>query len=72
MGIIRASSEYSSPVFIPKKNGKYKMCVDYQTLNKYILRDNYLIPLIEDQLNVLKGKNYFNILDLKDGFSICV
>lgn len=69
-GIIRPSnSEYASPiVLVWKKNGEYRMCVDYRTLNKYITRDNYPIPVIEDQLNVLKDKKYFSILDLKDGF----
>lgn len=71
-GIIRASdSEYASPfVPVPKKSKEYRMCIDYRTLNKYILRDNYPIPVIgwENQLNVLKDKKYFSILDLKDGF----
>lgn len=69
-GVIRNStSEYASPVvLVRKKNGEYRLCIDYRTLNKYLLRDNYPIPVIEDQLNVLKGKQYFSILDLKDGF----
>lgn len=47
-GIIRASdSEYALPVvLVPKKNKEYRMCIDYRTLNKYILRDNYPIPVI--------------------------
>lgn len=69
-GIIRNSnSEYAFPiVLVCKKNGEYRMCIDYRTLNKYILRNNYPIPVIEDQLNILKDKKYFSILDLKDGF----
>ena len=34
----------------------------------YIARDNFPVPVIEDQLNVLNGKKYFSLLDLKDGF----
>ncbi|XP_077270869.1 uncharacterized protein LOC143902051 [Temnothorax americanus] len=69
-GVIRPSnSEYASPVvLVRKKNGEYRMCIDYRTLNKYILRDNSPIPVIEDQLNVLRDKEYFSVLDLKDGF----
>lgn len=69
-GIIKSSdSEYASPVvMVRKKNGEYRLCIDYRTLNKYIVRDNYPIPVIEDQLNVLKNKKYYSILDLKDGF----
>jgi len=42
--------------------------IDYRTLNRYITRMNYPILVIEDQINILKDKNYFSILDLKDGF----
>ncbi|XP_043258037.1 uncharacterized protein LOC122400580 [Colletes gigas] len=68
--VIRSSeSEFASPiVMVRKKNGEHRMCIDYRTLNKYIARDNYPIPIIEDQLNVLKDKKYFSSLDLKDGF----
>lgn len=68
--ITRASqSEYSSPVvLVKKKTGEYRMCIDYRVLNKYLLRDHYSMPLIEDQLDVLAGKKYFTLLDLKDGF----
>lgn len=44
------------------------MCIDYRILNKYLESDNYPIPLIEDQIDVLKGKKFFSSLDLKDGF----
>lgn len=69
-GIIRASnSEYSSPiVLVKKKTGDTRMCVDFRTLNKLTVRDNYPIPLIEDQLDLLHGKKYFTSLDLKSGF----
>lgn len=68
--VIRPSdSEYASPiVLVKKKNGEYRLCIDYRTLNKYIARTNYPIPVIEDQINVLKDKKYFSILDLRDGF----
>lgn len=69
-GIIRASeSEYSSPVvLVKKKNGEYRMCIDYRTLNKYFVCSHYPLPLIEDQLDVMADKKYFTLLDLKDGF----
>jgi len=44
------------------------MCIDYRSLNKIIVRDNYPLPLIEDQLDELRGKKYFSALNLKDGF----
>lgn len=69
-GIIRESAlEYASPIVLTKKkNGETRMCVDFRTLNKITMRDNFPLPLIEDQLDLLAGKKYFTTLDLKDGF----
>lgn len=68
--IIRSSqSPYSSPIVpVPKKNGELRMCVDYRALNKLTTRDNYPLPLIEDQMDLLYGKTFFSCLDLQDGF----
>lgn len=44
------------------------MCVDYRALNKVLAQDNYPLPLIEDQLDALRGNRYYSTLDLKDGF----
>ncbi|XP_022160829.1 uncharacterized protein LOC111026944 [Myzus persicae] len=69
-GVIRESnSEYSSPiVLVKKKSGELRLCVDYRELNKRCCRDRYPIPLIDDHLDLLRGKKYFSSLDLKDGF----
>ena len=68
--IIRESdSDYSSRVvLVKKKNGKIRMCVDYRTLNKCLESSNFPLPLIEDQIELLRGEKYFSSLDLKDGF----
>ena len=69
-GVIRPSeSEYASPIVLTStKNGEIRICIDYHTVNKYLVRDNQPLPLIEDQLDMLEGKRYFTVLDLKDGF----
>ncbi|XP_076620054.1 uncharacterized protein LOC143341206 [Colletes latitarsis] len=69
-GAIREStSEYASPIVLAKKkNGELRMCIDFRKLNKVTKRDNFPLPLIEDQLDLLQGKKYFTLLDLKDGF----
>ncbi|CAG9830104.1 unnamed protein product [Diabrotica balteata] len=65
----KSNSEYSSPiVLIKKKTNDFRLCVDYRSLNKITLRDNFPIPLIEDQLCQLKDKRYFSTLDLKSAF----
>lgn len=64
-----SSSEYSSAiVLVKKKNGELRLCVDYRELNKRTVRDRYPLPLIDDHLDTLRGKNYFTCIDLKDGF----
>lgn len=67
---IRASeSEYVSPiVLVKKKSGELRMCVDYRTFNKGMLKDNYPTPLIDDLVDKLSEKKIFSKLDLKNGF----
>ena len=59
--IIRPSdSPYASAiVLVKKKNGKMRMCIDYRGLNKITVRDNYPLPLIEDCLEYMGGRRYF-------------
>lgn len=62
--IIRPStSEYSSPiVLVKKKSGDLRLCVDYRELNKHIVKDRYPLPLIDDNLDLLRGKNILLVL----------
>lgn len=67
--VIRPSqSQYCSPIVLVKKKDGIRMCVDYRTLNKHTVRDNYPLPVIEDQMDLLSNKRYFSCLDLKSGF----
>lgn len=69
-GIIRESnSPYASRVvLLKKKDGSKRMCIDFRELNKRTVRDVHPIPLIDDQLDRLRGKRYFSLIDLKSGF----
>lgn len=69
-GIIRkSSSEFSSPiVLVPRKPSGLRLCVDYRKLNQMTIRDNWPLPQIDDQIDLLRNKNYFTQLDLKDAF----
>lgn len=69
-GVIReSSSEFASPVVVVKKKcGAHRLCVDYRRLNKNIVRDNFPMLLIEDQIDQLSNARVFTVLDLKNGF----
>lgn len=67
--IKQSYSEYSSPiVLVRKKNGSTRICCDFRFLNKLVLRENFPIPIIEEQIDKLKDKCYFTKLDLKNAF----
>ena len=65
-GIIRPStSPCGSPiVLIPNKDGTWRMCVDFQALNKITVKNHYPFPRIDDLLDQLKEENYFTKFDL--------
>ena len=68
--IIRLStSPYSAPaLFVTKKNGELRLCIDFRQLNKITVKNRYPIPRIEDIFNNLFGAKYFSCLDLFSGF----
>jgi len=56
--IIRPSnSPFASPIVLAKKTGEIRLCVDYRSLNKCTVLDNFPLPLIEDCLEYLEGNN---------------
>ena len=65
-GVIRPSnSNYASPAFlVPKSNGKYRMVVNYQKLNKKIKFDCFPLPTIEGAFQHFSGAKIFSVIDL--------
>ena len=69
-GIIEpATSGYAAnSKLVKKKNGSWRMVINYIPLNAVTLRDSYVLPQIQDIFGIIQGKEYFSTLDCTQGF----
>lgn len=69
-GFIQPSkSPYGAPVlFVKKKEGDLRMCVDYRALNKQTIKNTYPLPRIDELLDRLKDAKVFSKIDLRSGY----
>jgi hypothetical protein len=55
-------------IFIPKKDGTQKLCVDYRALNEVTVKNKYLLPRIDDLFDQLRGACVFSKIALRSGY----
>ena len=62
-------SPWGAPMlFVKKKDGTLRLCVDYRQLNKMTVKNKYLLPRIDDLFDQLKGASVFSKIDLQSGY----
>jgi hypothetical protein len=63
------SSPWGAPViFVPKKDGIQRLCMDYYTLNEVTVKNKYPLPRVDDLFHQLHGAYVFPKIDLRSGY----
>jgi hypothetical protein len=58
----------ASVLFVQKKDGSQRMCVDYRSLNDVTIKNKYLLPHIDDLCDQMRGARVFSKIDLRSGY----
>nr|GEY01397.1 putative reverse transcriptase domain-containing protein [Tanacetum cinerariifolium] len=69
-GFIRPSSSPwgASVLFVKKKDESFRMCIDYQELNKLTMKNRYPLPIIDDLFDQLQWSSVYSKIDLRSGY----
>ena len=69
-GFIQSSkSPFGVPIlFVKKKDGTMRMCVDYRALNEITIKNSYPLPRVDELFDRLQGAKYFSKIDLRSGY----
>jgi hypothetical protein len=64
-----SSSPWGSlALFVPKKDGTQRLCVDYRALNAVTIKNKYSLPRIDDLMDQLRQAKFFSKIDLRSGY----
>ncbi|XP_019185904.1 PREDICTED: uncharacterized protein LOC109180672 [Ipomoea nil] len=67
--IYPSTSPWGAPVlFVKKKDGSLRLCIDYRELNQVTVKNKYPLPQIDDLFDQLKGAGEFSKIDLRSGY----
>lgn len=55
-------------LFVKKRDGTLRLCIDYRQLNKVTIKNRYLFSMIDDLFDHLKGSTVFSNIDLRSGY----
>ena len=58
----------ASVLFIKKKDGTLRLCIDYRQLNKVTVKNRYPLPRIDDLFDQVRGAKLFSKIDLRSGY----
>jgi hypothetical protein len=62
-------SPWGAPIlFVKKKDGTLRLCIDFRQLNKSTMKNKYPLPRIDDLFDQLRGENIFSKIDLRLGY----
>nr|GFB49450.1 putative reverse transcriptase domain-containing protein [Tanacetum cinerariifolium] len=69
-GFIRTSSSpWGAPfLFVKKRDGSFRMCINYRELNKLTVKNRYPLPRIDDLFDQLQGSSVYSKIDLRSGY----